>query len=92
MQSTCEYNYPRYIIVLVKRFYDDFMDEYHGIFLSVNLIVFPGTEMKTNDQKNRIPDVMKILAILSLVDNFVRIFEFSILSSTHNPKYHYTYE
>ena len=33
MQSTCEYNCPRYIKVLVKRFYDDFIVESHGISL-----------------------------------------------------------
>ena len=52
MQSTCEYNCPRYIKVLVKRVYDDFMDECHGIFLWTNLIAFPATEMKMNDQEN----------------------------------------
>ena len=49
MQSTCEYNCPPYIKVLVKRLYDDFMDESHGIFLLLNVIAVPGTEMKTND-------------------------------------------
>ena len=61
MKSTCEYDYPRYMKVLVKRFYDDFMDEYHGIFFWMNLIAFPRTEMKMNDQKIQIQEVMKAL-------------------------------
>ena len=71
--------------VLVKRFYDDFMDEYHGIFFWMNLIAFPRTEMKMNDQKNSNSGSNESTLISSLVDNYIRIFQFQILSSTYNP-------
>ena len=90
MQSTCEYNYPRYMKVLVKRFYDDFMDEYHGIFFGWILLHFFELKWKWTTKKIQIQEAMKALQISSLVDNYIRIFEFQILSSTYNPKYHYT--
>ena len=59
-------------------------------FLWINFIAFPGTEMKMNEQKNFNSGSNESTLDLSLVENYIRLFEFQILSSTYNPKYHYT--
>ena len=61
-------------------------------FFWINFIAFPGTEIKMNDQKNLNSGSNESTSDLSLVENYIRLFEFQILSSTYNPKYHYTNE
>ena len=62
------------------------------VFLWLNLIAFPRTEMKTNDQKKSNTGCNESPLDLSLVENYIRIFEIQILSSTYYPAYHYTNE
>ena len=53
-------------------------------FLWINFIAFPGTEIKMNDQKNLNSGSNESTLDLSLVENYIRLFEFQILSSTYN--------